>query len=84
MRILQIKTPDGMQKKLQVDDSHTVGQLMVTICTKMGRWWQYTIHMDNTPTDRQVTICTKMGEWRQYNKYKTIHRQTDRSPSVPK
>ena len=29
---------DGSAKKMQVDDSHTVGQLMVTICTKMGRF----------------------------------------------
>ena len=64
MRILQIKTLDGMQKKLQVDDSHTVGQLMVTICTKMGRWRASTLHTNRQYTDR--------------------HRQTNRSPSVPK
>ena len=32
MRILRVKNLDKMVKALMVDDAHTVGQLMVTIC----------------------------------------------------
>lgn len=37
LRILQIRTLDDANKKIQIDDSMQVGQLMVTICTKMGK-----------------------------------------------
>lgn len=35
-RILKVRTLDGALKTLQVDDSHTVGQLMIPICSRMG------------------------------------------------
>lgn len=37
-RILKVRTLDGALKTLQVDDSHTVGQLMIPICSRMGRY----------------------------------------------
>ncbi|KAL8568329.1 hypothetical protein ACOMHN_040902 [Nucella lapillus] len=35
-RILKVRTLDGALKTLQVDDSNTVGQLMIPICSRMG------------------------------------------------
>ncbi|XP_070178806.1 talin-1-like [Littorina saxatilis] len=35
-RILKVRTLDGALKTLQVDDSHTVGSLMIPICSRMG------------------------------------------------
>ncbi|XP_061190933.1 talin-1-like isoform X2 [Saccostrea echinata] len=61
MRILQIKTLDGMQKKLQVDDSHTVGQLMVTICTKMGisNHEEYSLVREMTDDEKEKTLTLR-------------------------
>ncbi len=35
-RILRVRMLDGTVKTLQVDDSHTVSQLMITICSRIG------------------------------------------------
>ena len=36
-RILKVRTLDGALKTLQVDDSHSVGHLMIPICSRMGQ-----------------------------------------------
>ncbi|XP_056003983.1 talin-1-like isoform X5 [Ostrea edulis] len=61
MRILRIKTLDGMQKKLQVDDSHTVGQLMVTICTKMGiaNHEEYSLVREMSDDEKEKTLTLR-------------------------
>ena len=35
-RILQVRTLDGTVRKMQVDDSHTVGQHLITITSRIG------------------------------------------------
>ncbi len=35
-RILRVRMLDDSIKTLQVDDSHNVAQLMITICSKIG------------------------------------------------
>ena len=35
-RILRVKLLDDSVKTLQVDDSHTVASLMITICSRIG------------------------------------------------
>ena len=35
-RILRVRMLDGTVKTLQVDDSHTCAQLMITICSRIG------------------------------------------------
>ena len=35
-RVLRVKMLDGSVKTLMVDDSHTVSQLMITVCSKIG------------------------------------------------
>jgi hypothetical protein len=37
-RVLRVRTMDGSVKTLHVDDSHIVGQLMITICSKIGKF----------------------------------------------
>ena len=37
LRRLIVSTLDGTRKTLQVDDSKTIADLMVTICGKMGK-----------------------------------------------
>ncbi|KAK3096284.1 hypothetical protein FSP39_025308 [Pinctada imbricata] len=61
LRILQIKMLDGSAKKLQVDDSHTVGQLMVTICTKMGiaNHEEYSLVCDMPDDYKEKTLTLK-------------------------
>ena len=36
-RVLKVRMLDGSVKTLMVDDSHTVAQLMITICSKIGQ-----------------------------------------------
>jgi len=36
VRILKIRTLDGAIRRIQVDDSHTVGQLLITITSRIG------------------------------------------------
>ncbi|XP_060074093.1 talin-1-like isoform X2 [Ylistrum balloti] len=61
MRILQIKTLEGNAKKLQVDDSHTVGQLMVTICTRIGiaNHEEYSLVRDLADDEKEKTMTIK-------------------------
>ncbi|KAL5020158.1 hypothetical protein ScPMuIL_003050 [Solemya velum] len=35
-RVIQVRTMDDTVRKLQIDDSHTVQQLMLTICARIG------------------------------------------------
>jgi len=35
-RVLRVKMLDGSVKTLMVDDSHTVSQMMITVCSKIG------------------------------------------------
>lgn len=61
LRILQVKTLDGAAKKLQVDDSHTVGTLMVTICTKMGiaNHEEYSLVREMPDDEKEKTLTLK-------------------------
>lgn len=36
LRLIVIETMDGTRKKIKVDDSKTISELMFTICTKMS------------------------------------------------
>ncbi|XP_025081470.1 talin-1-like isoform X4 [Pomacea canaliculata] len=58
-RILKVRTLDGALKTLQVDDSHTVGQLMIPICTRMGitNHEEYSLVRD-LPEDEKEKIMT--------------------------
>ena len=44
-RVLRVKMLDGSVKTLMVDDSHTVAQLMFTVCVKIGL--SYSIDIDS-------------------------------------
>lgn len=35
---MKIKMLDGAVKTIMVDDSKTVGELLVTICSRIGEW----------------------------------------------
>jgi len=37
LRVIKVRMLDGSVKSLQIDDSHIVEQLMVTICLKIGK-----------------------------------------------
>ena len=37
VRQVKIRTLDGSLKTVQIDDSHNVGQLMITVCLKIGK-----------------------------------------------
>jgi talin len=37
MRPLKVRTLDGTNKTMMVDDSQNVANLMVVVCTKMGK-----------------------------------------------
>jgi len=42
-RVLRVKMLDGSVKTLMVDDSHTVAQLMITVCSKIGLYTPYSL-----------------------------------------
>ena len=63
MRLLKVRMLDGTVKSLMVDDSQTVNNLMVLICTKIGItnhdeyslvWDKPEEEQENIPTNRQV------------------------------
>ncbi|XP_076081524.1 talin-1-like isoform X6 [Mytilus galloprovincialis] len=61
LRILQIRTLDDANKKIQIDDSFQVGQLMVTICTKMGisNHEEYSLVLEMPEDEREKTLTLK-------------------------
>ncbi|XP_055873161.1 talin-1 isoform X5 [Biomphalaria glabrata] len=60
-RILKVRTLDGVLKTLQVDDSHTVGSLMITICTRMGitNHEEYSLVRDLPDDEKEKTLTLK-------------------------
>ncbi|XP_055955771.1 talin-2-like isoform X4 [Patella vulgata] len=60
-RILKVRTLDGALKTLQVDDSHTVGGLMVTICTRMGitNHEEYSLVRELAEDEKEKTLTLK-------------------------
>ena len=65
MRLLKVRMLDGTVKSLMVDDSQTVNNLMVLICTKIGItnhdeyslvWDKPDEEQENIPTNRLVQI----------------------------
>ncbi|XP_059140472.1 talin-2-like isoform X4 [Physella acuta] len=60
-RILKVRTLDGVLKTLQVDDSHTVGSLMITICTRMGitNHEEYSLVRDLPDEEKEKTLTLK-------------------------
>uniref|UniRef100_A0A0B7BMP4 FERM domain-containing protein n=2 Tax=Arion vulgaris TaxID=1028688 RepID=A0A0B7BMP4_9EUPU len=60
-RILKVRTLDGVLKTLQVDDSHTVGSLMITICTRMGitNHEEYSLVRDLPEDEKEKTLTLK-------------------------
>ena len=63
MRLLKVRMLDGTVKSLMVDDSQTVNNLMVLICTKIGItnhdeyslvWDKPDEEQENIPTNRLV------------------------------
>jgi hypothetical protein len=61
MRLLKVRMLDGTVKSLMVDDSQTVNNLMVIICTKIGItnhdeyslvWEKAEEEQENIPTNR--------------------------------
>ena len=59
MRLLKVRMLDGTVKSLMVDDSQTVNNLMVLICTKIGitNHDEYSLVWDK-PEDEQENIPT--------------------------
>lgn len=39
---IKIKTLEGKEKKITLDENYTVGQLMVKICKEIGKCQQHT------------------------------------------
>ncbi|CAH1788698.1 unnamed protein product [Owenia fusiformis] len=60
-RILRVRTLDGIVKTLQVDDSFTVSQLMVPICTRLGitNHDEYSLVYDLRDEDKEKTLTLK-------------------------
>lgn len=65
IRRLKVRTLDGTVKSLNVDDSQTVGNLMVLICTKIGItnhdeyslvWDKPEENQENIPTNKFGTL----------------------------
>ena len=63
-RILRVKLLDDSVKTLQVDDSHTVAQLMITICSRIGitNHDEYSLVQDLTDEEREKTLTLKRGQ----------------------
>ncbi|KAA0200427.1 Talin [Fasciolopsis buskii] len=57
-RWLYIRTMDGTRKKLCVDDSKSVAELMLMICTKMGIYnhEEYSLVREHDENDRSLTL----------------------------
>ena len=67
MRVLRVRMLDGAVKTLHVDDSHTVGQLMITICSKIGEillmnFKIVEILLMNFKIDEVLLVNFKVGE----------------------
>ncbi|BFZ14072.1 hypothetical protein BsWGS_17114 [Bradybaena similaris] len=60
-RIVKVRTLDGVLKTLQVDDSYTVGSLMITICTRMGitNHEEYSLVRDLPEDEKEKTLTLK-------------------------
>ncbi|XP_064596457.1 talin-1-like [Liolophura sinensis] len=60
-RILRVRTLDGTVKTMQVDDSHSVGQLMVTICSKLGitNHDEYSLVRELPDDEKEKTLTLK-------------------------
>ncbi|GFO37090.1 talin-1-like, partial [Plakobranchus ocellatus] len=63
-RILKVRTLDGVLKTLQVDDSYTVGSLMITICTRMGitNHEEYSLVRELPDEEKEKTLTLKKGD----------------------
>ncbi|KAI0230740.1 Talin-1 [Lamellibrachia satsuma] len=60
-RMLRVRMLDGTVKTLQVDDSHTVSQLMITICSKIGimNHEEYSLVHDLSDDEKEKTLTLK-------------------------
>ncbi|XP_013386332.1 talin-1 isoform X1 [Lingula anatina] len=63
-RILRVRMLDGTVKTLQVDDSHTLGQLMVTICTRIGvtNHDEFSLVRDLSEEEKEKTLTLRRGQ----------------------
>ena len=69
MRLLKVRMLDGTVKSLMVDDSQTVNNLMVLICTKIGItnhdeyslvWDKQEEEQENIPTNRYLSLTLRV------------------------
>ncbi|XP_052786529.1 talin-1-like isoform X4 [Mya arenaria] len=61
VRILKVRTLDGAIRKIQVDDSHTVGQLLISITSKIGitNHEEYSLILEIAEDEKEKTLTLK-------------------------
>ncbi|KAL3884759.1 hypothetical protein ACJMK2_024867 [Sinanodonta woodiana] len=61
VRILKVRTLDGTVRKVQVDDSNTVGQLMLTICSRIGitNHDEYSLILEMSDDEKEKTLTLR-------------------------
>ncbi|XP_048581539.1 talin-like isoform X2 [Nematostella vectensis] len=74
IRLIKIKFMDGNVKTLQIDDSHTVGQILETVCVKMGI---------SNPEEFSLLVEGKDDEKEEAEKTSTLKRDKSVMKDVP-
>ncbi|CAH8450100.1 unnamed protein product [Schistosoma turkestanicum] len=71
---------DGTRKTLKVDDSKTVAELMLMICTKMGiyNYEEYLLARDRDETDRERTMTLKRSTGHHHHHTGTLMRDQEK------
>ncbi|XP_060579795.1 talin-1-like isoform X4 [Ruditapes philippinarum] len=61
VRILKVRTLDGTVRKMQIDDSHTVGQLLINITSKIGitNHEEYSLIVELPDDEKEKTLTLK-------------------------
>ncbi|KAK3607406.1 hypothetical protein CHS0354_003033 [Potamilus streckersoni] len=61
MRIVKIRTMDDAVRKFKVDDTNTVGQLMLTICSRIGitNHDEYSLILEMSDDEKQKTLTLR-------------------------
>ena len=86
-RRLHIRTLDGSQPRtLMVDDSQTVGQLMIFVCAQMGiaNYEEYSLIHDLSETERNERTQTLRKSSQQQQQDKTLSRDHKRMEELKK
>ena len=79
LRKLSIKILDGQTRNLLVDDSQSVGQLMIYVCSQMGiaNHEEYSLIYDMPEKERERTLTLKKHD-------KTLNRDYKRMEELKK